>query len=486
VLNAPWANARDQFVGWVPNVLGHLSFSLIGRGVTPDAICACAEFGGNQEVVAFQTRQADDGILHPLITRWTRPPSIHEWLLIAKSEAGSYPSSKNSPAHVPDLDIYDDPRGMLRGTINILVSKDWSESGFWGQFVQRWRAWRFRSTIIRTLRKLGRSDSAQTSPVADIESVLAAFQTSKTKNEGLEFRQIEFCLFRTGEARIWFKDENTFEDDGGRQIVAKIAYFFLKDIAHLHTHHHHSQDGMLPFCRLESHDSEGEKAWQRRTIWALSRSIEEYVRRGTRADLRAALGMIPYAESFHSLYGGLHRRPSQFGKFDRIEDHEFDHYSFESLRKMIASLLDARSSTLTARAALATAAIPITLSSIIAVNAVGTSETVEKLGKSVVRHPQWPAMIKDMAFAYPHAIVPSILVLMFAIYKIAYREAGQSEWFFTPARMVTRLIKATIVTLNRYIPFPPIAGYGIVLAAQAVAIWYSLRTAVALLTSIYP
>lgn len=464
--DADWANAPTQFVGWVPNVLGHLSFSLIGHGTPPDAHCACGEIDSTQEVVAFQIRQADDRAVHRFIARWTRPRTVHDWLLISKSAAASYPSSKNAPASLPNLDTFNDKRGMLRGTIHILGGKSWEKSGIWGQFAFRFRRLLYRSAIIGELRKLRRSDTEPTSPVLAAESILA-----KAKDAGLEFGRVEFCLFRTGETRIWFADDQPISNDAALHAVPKIAYFFLKDIAHLHTHHHHSQDGMIPFCQLESHDDEGEKGWQRRTIWALSRSIEEYVRRGTRADLKAAIGMLPYAESFHSLYGGLHRKPGELKQFEAIKDHEFDHYSFEGLRKMVASLLDARNSMLTTRAALATASIPITLSSIIAVNAIGNSAD---------RHAQWPGCLKTITSGYPHLVVPVILGLMILVYRIAYGEARLDEIVFTPVRTFTRLTKSLIVSLNRWIPFPPVVGFLMVLAAQITGLWFLVKFALGL------
>lgn len=463
VPDADWANAPTQFVGWVPNVLGHLSFSLIGHGTPPDAHCACAEIGATQEVVAFQTRQADDRAVHRWIARWTRPRSVHDWLLISKSAAASYPSSKNSPAARPKLDIFEDKRGMLRGTIHLLGGKSWKTSGFWGQFAFRRKRFEYRSAIIRALRDLRRSDTQSSSPDATAERILA-----EAKENGLEFGRVEFCLFRTGEVRIWFADDQPVANDGAMRTVAKIAYFFLKDIAHLHTHHHHSQDGMIPFCQLESHDAEGEKSWQRRTIWALSRSIEEYVRRGTRTDLKAAIGMIPYAESFHSLYGGLYREPGELNQFEAIQDHEFDHYSFEGLRKMVASLLDSRNSTLTIRTALAAALIPITLSSIIAVNAVGNSTD---------KHAQWPVCLKAITSNYPLWVVPIIWALLLLVYGIAYREARLDEAVFMPVRTFTRMAKAIAVSLNRLIGFPPRVGYFLILAAQLGGLWILVKFA---------
>ena len=453
---APWHRAKSLFVGWVPNVLGHISFSLIGRNTRPVAHCASAQNeSSHQCVVAHQKRQSDDYALHRWITAWTRPKSIHDWILIANTDEISYPSAKNIPAVDPENDICRDPRGMLVGTIFCLIGDPWRATGFFGQFGFRIRRFLLRWSIRRIIRRASRTDGKHDAGKAALSARL-----DRARASGFRFGEIFVSLVRTGEARFWTADEALIDDHWTEVQLACIAYFFIKDIAHLHTHHHVSQDGMVPFHEI---GEGGERDWQRQTLWALSRSIEENVRSMSRESLRSAIGIIPYAENFHSLYSGMIRKPGKLHEFERIPDHELDHYSFEPLRKLIAVTLESNTWNLGLRTAKIAAFFPITLSCVIAINALGSSRG---------NHTQWPGFLHKVAENNPATLVLSILATLWLAFRLAYKQHDTSDpWLFAFYRTFTRATKSVLVTFTRWFGVPYWMSVVLLITIQGLVLW---------------
>ena len=215
---------------------------------------------------------------------------------------------------------------------------------------------------------------------------------------------------------------------------------------------------MIPFQRIEGASEDGEKEWQRRTIWALSRSIEEFVRQGTRHSLRSALGMIPYAESFHSLYGGMVRRPGELHKFASITDHEFDHYAFEGMRKLVTSALNSRLSELTRRAAIYAALIPIGLSGVIALtNFAGGPAAVH-----------WPPQLRADVADHPIKALCTVLLGLWFIYSVTYGERDDGGFPYGFYRTTVRTLKAAFVSAIRRRWFGPKFWWTILMGFEAL------------------
>lgn len=433
----PWDIAALQYVGWVPNALGHLSFSLIGQGTSPPAHAATLASGTHgQHVVAYQLRKADDYGLPNQIMRMFRSGSVHDWVLIASTAPATYPNSKRNPSDAPFID----ERGMLVGKIYLLAAPNRTESTRAEQRAARQLRKEFRSRATGIIREAIHSRGADVP--ADEQNGKMRDLIQDLGGRGAIFAPIEFALLRTGEARFWIENDTLFESRTSQDAVVKNSFLFLKDVTHRHAHHHPSQDSLLPLVTIGPGQ---EVEWQRQTIWALSRSIEDNIRRRRRTNLREALGTIPFAENFSALYSGLMR--SHDGKDGFVKIETLDHYSYESLRKSVTVQLETKSGRLTFMTAVLASFFAITLSSIIAI------------GNMTFRPgAAWPPFLISWVAGHPVITLAVILTTLWMGYETLYREAVLDISIFAPTRFLRRLLWATTASLSRRMWLPRVSS----------------------------
>lgn len=441
----PWELASIQYAGWIPNALGHLSFSLIGQGTRPKAYAAAREgHADGQHVIAHHTRVVGDYALPNWIMRWFRLGAVHDWLLVGSTAPANYPSSKKIPA----VSVFVDDRGMLRGTIYFLAQINRELSTRRQRWRTRWLRWRFLGNAKRITRELIGSHGKHPLPEkynCRMEALIRIFEAKR-----LQFTHIHFALIRTGEARFWVEENVPFENDRSRDAAIKSAYLFLKDVTHRHVHHHHSQDSLLPLVRIRPG---GEIEWQRQTIWALSRSIEDNIRRCRRKTLRGALGMIPFAENFHALYSGLMRSPDGRDGFKPVNN--LDHYSYEALRKSVTIQLETRSWWLAGMTAVTASFFAITLSAVIAIKSISSDG-----------RPDWPDYLASTISVHPAWTVVIVWAGLWICVEAIYREAMVDTSPFMFVRFARRFALATTVSLYRWIGLPRVAPPIIEFAVQ--------------------
>jgi hypothetical protein len=431
VTRTPWVGAIPQYAGWVPNALGHLSFSLIGQGTLPGATAvARGTKTGENHVAVHQTRSVDDYGLPHWIMRWFRFGTTHDWTLVGSTAPANYPNSNKGSTEL----VFKDDRGMLRGQIFMLPEVSYKGS----TRQERKKARKVRSLyrkeasqIILRARRMPNGQGPADRQNQDLRAL-----NNRLQAEGVKIGTIEFALLRTGEVRFWIIDATPFDAETDEEASIKIAYLFLKDVAHRHAHHHHSQDSLLPLTRV---DGGHEIEWQRQSIWALSRSIEDNLRRGKRKALRAALGMMPYAENFHQLHSNLVRSAKGKDGFEKTD--ELDHYSYESLRKSVTVQLETRSWWLAGMTAASASFFAICLSSVIAITNLAPN-----------REAHWPAPFAEAVAARPILVILFILLLLWMTFEVVYREAVTDSVLFRPMRFITRLSIATAVSLTRRWP----------------------------------
>jgi hypothetical protein len=153
---------------------------------------------------------------------------------------------------------------------------------------------------------------------------------------------------RTGECRIWYEKKVGDWEDKKHHWVAAQAYYFLKDIAHDHTHHDPSDDQITPLIAFDPASTEvgheDEVAWRRETMWSLSREIERRNREGGLLAQRQSLGIIAYAESFQaSLMSHVRDSQAEKGFRKSVEIHDFD---FSCLKDSVTASIDVLSTRL--------------------------------------------------------------------------------------------------------------------------------------------
>ena len=438
---APWRQADSQYVGWIPNVLGHLSFSLIGKETSLRSFgCASEQAKTNVlRVAAYQRRVVDDYALPSWLRSLIDPSNVHDWIVTANTAEGKYPSVKPAAAHAEQA-WFVDTRGVLRGHIALVAYSRPREKpgekaslsarmGRWARFA--WARTKMRWAMKSHVRACNRGKVTTIKQNRRVHSILDRF-----RSQGFPVPVIEFALFRTGELRLWLnsaaKGSAMPSDRKSEYHMLKVAYFFLKDILHKHAHHHHSEDKILPLVKLDAEEIH----WQRQTMWHLARAVEEKIRKQTRDSLREALGIIPYAENFNALYSRSYRNSALDDGYEKTE--KLDNYLFEGMRKSATVQLEARSWYLTILTGAVGSLFALVLSTIIAVsNFVRPAET------------HWPVEVQNCVATYPLAILAFVPLLLWFIYSAIFRELRTVGVLFTPTRSIFRFSKALLISICR-------------------------------------
>lgn len=326
----PWSSRPYAYAGWIPTITGHLSFSLIGgHGVSP----RCRTFnrpvdsGPVRLVAVHQQRTAQDYIA-PGAVQLARPQATQDYFLIAGTGPAATPYFLDGT-----LRQTVDDQGVLSGNILVLP--------------------RDRNPIIRARRKklltdLKRLLDKQIDPLIDPIDVIDEIHAliERARIDGIASFTMEVAMFRTGELRIWFDLKHFL----GREVHAQAippspeelklaellppqAYFFIKDITHLHYHHEPDSDQLLPLTRLSpvqnviGHEG-NELSWRRETLWGLARVVSQYRRRNTLYDFKKVLGVLAYAEAFQSTLAMLWRKQSldeDMETHTRLSRYDFAH-----------------------------------------------------------------------------------------------------------------------------------------------------------------
>ncbi|MCW3847869.1 hypothetical protein OF829_11515 [Sphingomonas sp. LB-2] len=450
----PWAGAALNCIGWIPSADGHLSFSMIGAGTRPpchrfSAMVPNGDMSGAQrKVAAFQLRRNTD---LPWFFRRFSKQARHHWLLAGDSLAASYYTDPGKPHHILDH------QGMLRGRIIFIPYQEDAPTGDplhigQAELTRQWEG--VRKGIQRALRANRRADDQ------------AAFHELEREIERMselkfETTTIEFALFRTGELRLWITADEivTVEPDdnyprtdlyvGMDEIpyshsLLRQAYYFVKDAVHHHVHHDGESDQIIPLVFHPDEDSDpevkgepsvSEQRWHRETLWGLSRTIEELVRKGTRETLRNALGFMCFAESFQSTLTGHVRKNGSLNHFAKICD--FHQYDFKNLRESVKIALDRKSWSLPGRAAMVGSVLAVGLSSLIAANAIGNHPHPNEAS-------MWEGWFSRFLYQAPYALPLICSGLITAAFLWIYSEVEFTRWFFGPALAWNRFVRSHV------------------------------------------
>lgn len=448
-------------IGWIPSADGHLSFSLIGAGTSP----ACHRFSAmvptddnsaaQRKVAAFQLRRNRD---RPWLFRRFSNEARHHWLLVGDSLRASYYTDPGEPHPILDH------QGMLRGRIVFIPHQVDAELGdplHIGQakLTLQWKT--VRAGIEQALRPSRPADdpAAFTELEAEIERMRELKFVTTT---------IEFALFRTGELRLWMTADEIakVEPDGnypktdfylGMEEIPKShsllrqAYYFVKDAAHHHVHHDGATDQIIPLVfhpdddanpQIAGQPSINEQRWHRETLWGLSRTIEELVRKGTRETLRNALGFICFAESYQSTLAGYVRNNGSLNHFTRICD--FHLYDFKSLRESVRIALERKTWSLPGKAAMAGSILAVGLSSLIATNAVGSHQGVDNSA-------MWDGWFARILYHAPYLLPLICSALITGVFFWIYSEANFLRGSFALAHRWNRFVRSHVrYAVNHY------------------------------------
>lgn len=247
-----------NFSGWVPTVTGHLSFSILGMGSFPNK-CIRSEF-----VDGFAVLQKRD-LLDVLI------PYADD------SSVLSFFREKMS-------------NWMLRisGQFTFLMVANWPEEG----------------KDCCSGRILMIANSQAKSAVKGIKNRLRTVERDKlTKDELEKIAEhdccycAEFTLERKGKLTISVEPQES-ETSTIDTLLANQAFYFVKDVAHVHQHHDPKHDAITEMTLIES-DNE---AWMQHTSYSLYRAIIRYKRFRSEKALFRASGVLAYTKAFQTNY----------------------------------------------------------------------------------------------------------------------------------------------------------------------------------------
>jgi hypothetical protein len=350
------------FVGWVPTVTGRLSFSRVGDAQSGDrAICNnTATVDRDGFLFGSHTRTSHDGPFPAFIMRWMgRVPDVHYLVSMRVDEAmlpvQALKQQSDDPKQAP-VNLELDREGALTGEI-VFFSLGKALPRPIGEKMQRLRqlAREGRAPSCTQVKRREKRDQAE----AIIGEIWDELKAGFGRQEKLPaFGRVHVRLLRTGQCEM-LVDEDDLHTTRAVKVAQSVAlaggildrqhqafqvataaaarqcFFFLRDLAHRHYHHHPNSDLLTTTYAWALDEDEH---WRRETQYGLVRLAISERRRDTAETFKRALGIIAYAEAFQKhLCGWL----SQFDAPPVRSPLGFA-YDFASLRASIDASLKVR------------------------------------------------------------------------------------------------------------------------------------------------
>ncbi len=418
----PWVNAAFRFAGWVPNVSGHLSFSLIGIKQSLSKVTKYNqgdETGHSRLVIVHQKRPVRDFPINGEIVQFFRPRAAVDFLLIGHT------TSANTP-HLLDgrLSSTPDSQGALVGWIFAVPAEE-------REIPNRERM----NFLTQVKEKIAAKDYYDNDLANQILSLVRNAHIS-----GVAVLGTRFALFRTGETRIWFEMKEFVGRECHPQAIppnsseTKLAeslphhcFYFLKDITHRHYHHDRNSDQLVQLSNLVKPLGTGDHreldlGWRRATLWGLSRVSLQYRQQNRISGYKQALGVLAYADMFQSSLAG-HYRPENVSELCSPHG-ELAVYDFRHIKDSIQAMESVATWKLTGRVQFMATLFGIMLScfalwassvqmrpALCKSLAIAEEKCPSKIGEQSLNVVQWVAL---------HPLLFSIFSMLLAI----------SVWFF--------------------------------------------------------
>ncbi|SLN23128.1 hypothetical protein ROJ8625_00920 [Roseivivax jejudonensis] len=257
-----------DYLGWVPTVTGNLSFTTIGTGSFPNR-CVRKDIG--RTVFVLQRRDLLD-VLVPYSEGTDVAKFFREFL------ANHLIGISGNFWFVLELSVSDDGEESS-GTVFVVPQAKNSD------LIQRLKAW-FKSDDDSFNERLKRDTR---------ESACWAVAVS---------------IERPGKSGVSMLSDVGRVDGFGAHleyVLANQAFYFLKDICHVHQHHHQTHDAITKLVPTAGYEA-GAERWVDETLFSLYRAIIRFKRYKNEKALFRAAGILAYAQSFYRAYG--ERSPS--------------------------------------------------------------------------------------------------------------------------------------------------------------------------------
>ena len=180
----PWQSADHSFVGWVPTILGHLSFSMVGKKVRWTAHRCFNDLDsgtGERQVILHQRRISQDLPLWDFLVKQFKPNVVQDFILVSKTAVAQIPFVEGEKVrHLTDS------QGVLHGFVYVVPKQDHIEL-----------EWDREEILRRVNRSIDpRCENASTVLIAVNSAIL------ELKHKRILSHKLSFALFRTGELRV--------------------------------------------------------------------------------------------------------------------------------------------------------------------------------------------------------------------------------------------------------------------------------------------
>ncbi|MEG3159356.1 hypothetical protein U1763_02465 [Sphingomonas sp. LB2R24] len=469
----PWVGASHSFAGWVPNVSGHLSFTMVDPRGSQSTYNHQADLGKPRVVALKRQRLAQDYPFWDYLVKTFRPAAAQEFIVLAQSCRVRTPYFVGS-----ELKEADDEHGALCGVIIVVPVDDDA------------------TTKTHRTNLLGRLDNAIADAIADRAEgaadhgsgiALDLLDEIDRARPHVACYLLRFALFRTGELRIWFDidefvgrktaDETATPQEAltAERLPAQ-AYYFVKDLLHAHYHHDPHSDQILPLTRLSSAETDAdfhadEVRWRYVTLRGLVRVVVELRQSKSLQGHKRALGIIAYAKAFQSVLAVTARERSASPTFVTHDD--IIRYDFDNLAMSIGATDSAAESVNTSRLQLYAIMVGILLSALalwagavqiqpILCAALANQVACPKVGPGPV------VSLINVIVANPLAFCSVLLGTGFLAFIALFRGTGAIPWAERFIKWLRGLSDAAGVQISRSTKGSDILGWLVSLALLGV------------------
>ncbi|MBY8823254.1 hypothetical protein [Sphingomonas colocasiae] len=330
----PWTSAAYSYVGWVPNVSGHLSFGLVCANGEAQALNLGSCANGGRAMVIHHRRSAEDFPLPGRLVGHFRRSVTLDYVVSARTSAANTPFLLDGK-----VGERAEEHGVLVGVVLVLPRDSDAEAS----------AAR-KAFLAEVDDAIGKGVACEAPDEVLAAKALPEFVADRANDYRgkIACHRVNFALFRTGELRIWFDmDEFLGRDTLERpptnvqtlaaEILPSQIYFCLKDLIHHHYHHDPHTDQLLDLYRIDtSAPTFDDSKWRIDTLRGLAKVVVEFRHSDAPTSNKKALGVLAYADAFQSLLARVQRKR-------RVEEDMVAHkgiipYDFNHVRASIEAL----------------------------------------------------------------------------------------------------------------------------------------------------
>lgn len=274
--------SSETYVGWVPNVSGRLSFSVIGETAWPNRCDAINFRDTSRRIYCLQKRMlADTLVPNYIVSVCDRVETEFWFLLIAESQSQG---DDDIASFAGDVYIIENYRAQDRKTSTTpLINRLTSFPHFWR------RAPADRKSAVYAAGVTDITTSRQFIDNCYAKCRIEVDRLGRVRLSGIHKYQ-NISLYQT------LRSDSEDNEIAVDRILYKQVFYFLKDIAHKHKHHAKKHDTIVSVT-----EEDGVMSWARETMYGLHRKVIQNRRSATTDSLCDAQGIIAYMKSFQAV-----------------------------------------------------------------------------------------------------------------------------------------------------------------------------------------